>query len=262
MDPEVFDQFLMRAVTLAIEKNEEMFRCPNPACGSVVERVQAVDSPAHVRMAYENSSLSPEAQAHLDQYRFRCRDCSTEFCSSCFRTPYHVGFTCSQFTEYLNGRRCRYCESSINDQERGLSGPRKFDDVCDEEECQEKMKDACVAVHPCGHPCGGVEGETHHLPCLHEDCVKGGRQDESDFCNVCFVEGLGSAPCIQLECSHILHYRCALAKLRQRWPSARVTFGFRDCPICKTPMNHPALEEELRPIAKMEEEIAVRISLV
>ena len=51
MDPEVFDQFLMRAVTLAIEKNEEMFRCPNPACGSVVERVQAVDSPAHVRMA-------------------------------------------------------------------------------------------------------------------------------------------------------------------------------------------------------------------
>lgn len=31
-----------------------------------------------------------------NENRFRCRECQTEFCASCHKTPYHLGFTCEK----------------------------------------------------------------------------------------------------------------------------------------------------------------------
>ena len=44
-------------------------------------------------------------------------------------------------------------------------------------------------------------------------------QTADEFCNICWIDDLGSAPSIQLECGHVFHYQCVLDKLEQRWPS-------------------------------------------
>ncbi|CAI5969893.1 unnamed protein product [Closterium sp. NIES-65] len=44
--------------------------------------------------------------------------------------------------------------------------------VCGEEQCRERLRDACTRVGPCGHACGGVRGEVDCLPCLHDACVE------------------------------------------------------------------------------------------
>jgi E3 ubiquitin-protein ligase MYCBP2 len=44
---------------------------------------------------------------------------------------------------------------------------------------------------PCGHPCAGIKGESKCLPCLRDDCPSKNMEiDGSDYCNICFVEGL------------------------------------------------------------------------
>lgn len=136
--------------------------------------------------------------------------------------------------------------------------PTQSEDICKEQECQEKKKIACTKIHACGHPCGGVKGEETCLPCLHEDCVKEDQTSAEDWCSICYVEDLGSAPSIQLSsCSHILHYQCVLNKLQQKWPSPRITFGFWNCPECKEEMKHPQLEEALAPLRELYDEISV-----
>ena len=62
---------------------------------------------------------------------------------------------------------------------------------------------ACDKILKCGHPCYGVKGEKKCLPCLNEKCetnveIRKQLKDQkgSDYCNICFVEGLENAPTI------------------------------------------------------------------
>ncbi len=80
-------------------------------------------------------------------------------------------------------------------------------------------------------------------------------QVSSDFCNICWTDELGAAPVIQLECGHVFHSECVKQKLSKGWPSARITFSFLDCALCKKSMKHPILDELIDPIKKLYEEI-------
>ena len=55
---------------------------------------------------------------------------------------------------------CKYCGAS------SCAAMPVLDGVCSQEECQGYLASACVKTLPCGHPCGGIAGETKCLPCL------------------------------------------------------------------------------------------------
>jgi len=80
----------------------------------------------------------------------------------------------------------------------------------------------------------------------------------SDFCNICWVEDLGSAPCIQLDCGHIFHHSCATSKISNGWSGARISFGFLDCALCKKQMSHPALASDLKPLLQLYEQVKAK----
>eukprot|EP00753_Platysulcus_tardus_P014804 PLAT4540.1.p1 GENE.PLAT4540.1~~PLAT4540.1.p1 ORF type:complete len:829 (+),score=264.74 PLAT4540.1:25-2487(+) len=77
-------------------------------------------------------------------------------------------------------------------------------------------------------------------------------QAADDYCNICWVDELSAAPCVQLSCGHLFHASCMKQKLAGRWPGQRITFGFLRCPLC-TAVAHsfdPAfpLKDELEPM--------------
>ena len=165
--------------------------------------------------------------AHKQANRFRCRECSTEFCAECSATPYHLGYTCEQYVKFKDSVHCRFCDSPI----KGNASQAAKDplwDVCKDAACKEKKKLSCVKRHErCGHACGGVRDEDECLPCLHEDCCKE-QQNAEDFCNICWTDGLGAAPVLKLYCGHFFHAECIIRKVQDGWPSARITFAFME----------------------------------
>lgn len=141
-----------------------------------------------------------------------------------------------------NLRKCRYCESVINKVD--TTALKVFQSICKSDECQKKAKKACTKIHDCGHPCCGVLKEVNCLPCLEDSCAeqRGPElldQKGSDYCNICFVEGLNNSPSIRVDCGHIFHYDCLAKRLELRWTRPRVTFNFCLCPLCKRWMDFP-----------------------
>ena len=98
---------------------------------------------------------------------------------------------------------------------------------------------------PCGHPCGGIAGETKCMPCLEPECID--RYNEKpttvvkipdghtvdDYCTICWSDGLRAQASVQLACGHIFHIDCILKRLKIRWITPRIVFGFLQCPTCK-----------------------------
>ncbi|XP_076385847.1 MYC binding protein highwire isoform X12 [Megachile rotundata] len=145
---------------------------------------------------------------------------------------------------------CRFCGTTEN------TGLLAIGNVCADHECQEHAKNACTKVHPCGHICGGVQNEKTCLPCLHR-CLPGTdlKQDADDMCMICFTEALSAAPAIQLQCGHVFHLHCCKHVLMKRWVGPRITFGFSLCPICKVPMEHATLAEQLSGIKELYDDV-------
>ncbi len=152
--------------------------------------------------------------------------------------------------------KCRFCGAAL------ASGTR-LSDVCESEECQELSQFACRKIHTCGHACGGVVDEETCLPCL-QGCDKDRllkdkvSQDHEDQCMICFTSSLGEEPSVRLCCGHVFHFQCTKRLLASRWNGPRVTFGFAQCPICKTSIvddTLPCLREELLPIKVLFEEV-------
>ena len=135
-----------------------------------------------------------------------------------------------------------------------------MDSVCQDKECLELVKLACQKVHPCGHHCGGIIHEEDCLPCLHgcssqQEGTPLLRQDADDMCMICFTEALSPIPSILLKCGHVFHFNCCKTVLEKRWNGPRITFGFRNCPICKAKIEHEALKALLEPLDALEEDV-------
>ncbi|GAB5353310.1 hypothetical protein AAMO2058_000026100 [Amorphochlora amoebiformis] len=128
-----------------------------------------------------------------------------------------------------------------------------FGDICNKPECSEKRQLACTSRLPCGHPCQGVRGESKHLPCMH--CTK--NIDPTDFCNICYVEGLKDAPCIQSngKCKHIFHLKCVVDRISAGYNGARINFKFITCPLCNNEIEHPALTKAMKPWLRLRKSI-------
>ena len=149
-----------------------------------------------------------------------------------------------------NFSTCRFCLRQSSPEHPVM------DSLCSDKECIEHSKLACTSILPCGHFCGGILNETNCLPCLHGCSGSSGlRQDADDMCMICFTEALWPIPSIQLECGHVFHYQCCSKILEKRWTGPRITFGFRNCPICKAKMGHEALKPLLDPIDSLYDDV-------
>lgn len=146
---------------------------------------------------------------------------------------------------------CRFCGNI------GTTGLLAIGNICAEAECQEHGKNTCSKTLACGHQCGGIKNELLCLPCLHGCSNVNGelKQDADDMCMICFIEALSCAPSIQLKCGHVFHLNCCKNVLARQWPGPRITFSFSLCPICKMPIEHPVLEELLKPIRNLFEDV-------
>ena len=81
------------------------------------------------------------------------------------------------------------------------------------------------------------------------------RQDADDMCMICFSEALCCAPVISLSCGHMFHHQCTVDALSRKWPGPRITFNFALCPICKAPIEHQLLREQLQPVWELQEDV-------
>jgi len=191
-----------------------------------------------------------EVSSFRQLHRFRCRKCFIDFCDVCRVTPFHDQFTCASLAAYEKAPKCRYCNERVT----GVEGDANSIVVCNAAECQAKKVVACDTIHKCGHPCGGLRFEAKHLPCLNENCVDGGQLSD-DFCNICWVDELGAAPSIQLNCGHVFHFNCVKQRIDSRWGGARISFAFAGCPLCHKTMEHPALLRMQRKVTVLRESI-------
>lgn len=72
-----------------------------------------------------------------------------------------------------------------------------------------------------------------------------------DMCPICFCEEIGKAPCLELECGHVMHYECVLKRLSGKWSGLDISFTFASCPICKQKIDHPLLTEQLEDVQEL-----------
>jgi RCR-type E3 ubiquitin transferase len=73
---------------------------------------------------------------------------------------------------------------------------------------------------------------------------------------VCYTDAIGQAPALRLDCGHAFHFACIESLLKARWNGPRITFGFRNCPLCKgTPAKHPMLAPLTDPIDALEDTV-------
>lgn len=212
---------------------------------------------------------------------FHSRTCDANFCTSCRALPYHLGHTCEGHRAYVAAVHCRYCQDTL-DETAAATALATGLPVCGAESCQQYQKRACTHRYErCRHACFGVIGEADHPHCMNEECEEAAEDvpaaasptshlpsstprlpySGDDLCSICYVDELRSAPVIRLSsCGHVLHEHCVLSKLRQGPPSARLTFGFLECPTCKVRMDHPsdAIQSLLAPAVRQYEEIGAK----
>ena len=251
---EAFKKLQDEALKAVIDSDQSIVRCP---CGNWIE-VEEGKVDYNVK-DHEGNQISNQAAEHMSKYRIRWSACKNNFCTKCITQPYHIGKSCKEHKEFSESIKCRFCGDAI---QAGIAGGA-FKDVCKKKECKGMIKQSCDKIHECGHPCKGFVREKKCLPCLHPEWVAENPEitmDENDesFCSICFVEGLGDKPSIQLGCRHIFHVDCIAEKVRQKWAGPRITFLFKTCPSCKQQIeapHHPEIKKLLEEASKLEEDI-------
>ena len=119
---------------------------------------------------------------------------------------------------------------------KGKASMVGFANVCTKGECKALMDLSCEKVKACGHNCKGFRGEKKCLPCLHEDCAAQSKLEnlpdvnDDSYCTICNTSGMGSEPCVLLECRHVYHLNCLLKNLNKKSVTPRIVFNFLNCP--------------------------------
>lgn len=204
--------------------------------------------------------LSKQYAEHMSQNRARCNECGVNFWVNWEVDPYHLGKTCEEFENFKDSIKCRFWGNPIS----YTKGDGVFSNVCDDQECIDKIDEWWDQTLDWGHPCKGFANEQECLPCLHPDCVEQNpdltlNENDESYCAICFISGIGDSPSIQLGCRHIFHVDCILEKVRQKWSGPRITFLFKTCPSWKSEIDvdhHPELSELLSEANKLEEQIS------
>lgn len=158
----------------------------------------------------------------------------------------------ARFASATVADRCRFCERDLTLDTRSRVPPRSpaLENVCNDATCEANAKACCARIKDCGHACGGVCEEEKCLPCFHG--CDGKHVEASAHCTICY-DTFASSPALQLECGHFFHAECVRTLLRMKWNGPRITFGFMDCPMCKTRMAHMALRDVLEPLKALED---------
>ena len=162
----------------------------------------------------KGQKISEEAAVYMSKHRFRCPNCSSTMCATCGVTPYHDAFNCESYRQSANRPLCRSCKKPLEGEQ------------CQDAECIARSQNGCGKTLQCGHLCYGAKDEVLCPPCLK--CTGA----EGDYCVICHCEELSSAPCVKLECNHLLHIHCLETILGRRWLGPRITFKFAKCPSC------------------------------
>jgi len=258
---------LGKALQEKLEKMQEMFnmskteglvKCPAETCGFTFVGEPGKVIKGQIERGRNNLPLNETALNHKAKHRFRCPQCKSNFCGQCSESPYHLGDTCETFKMWKQSKKCRFCHATIDPQKIHHKPNWQFpgwDNVCHLEECQKRRDQSCGKVHRCGHVCIGIRDEKRCPPCFHPDCAPKGGSNQEDFCSICWTEDWTAAPCVQLECKHVVHYHCLMKKLEKRWPAARLVFNYMTCGECKKPIKHP----ELRNILNSHEDLKRKV---
>ena len=178
----------------------------------------------------KNVKLTREAAIDYAKNRVRCPRCTKDFCATCKVMPYHVGKTCEQFKNFKKALKCRFCDTEIK---MNNQGPQP--DVCNSQECKDRYNLSCKKTLHCGHHCFGCQNDRTCPPCLNSKCEEYKNifnQDADEYCNICFTEGLGSAPVVMLSCNHFVHFTCIQKRLASKWVGPKITFNHCLCPVC------------------------------
>merc|ERR1712232_1370355 len=156
---------------------------------------------------------------------------------------------------------CRFCDRTLTEKNKAVdeyidAHETLKDAVCNDPFCINAAKNVCTKRLPCGHVCCGIRGEEVCLPCLEADCeahiASEMKEDRDTYCNICYTDTLAAQPTVLLlSCGHAFHFECVSKMLELRYNGARITFGFRGCPLCKKDMRHPGLKKLNDPLDKL-----------
>lgn len=58
----------------------------------------------------------------------------------------------------------------------------------------------------------------------------------TELCTICYTCELEEEACVRLVCGHVFHANCVMQMLTHRYSTSKITFGYLDCPSCKTQM--------------------------
>lgn len=177
-----------------------------------------------------SQGLTPAQIECAAKNRMLCNECHISMCTECGAVPFHVGETCEEHKWYVEGYICRICGHAAN--------PSSAEQIalltCGKPECVKLAEEMCDHVHPCGHACVGVKGETVHPEC--PECSIGG-----SLCPKCDHELWGS-PCLRLDCGHTIHRDCALKIIRRGFSGPVLKLPLCPAPGCGEFVRHRELQ--------------------
>lgn len=206
-----------------INSNKTLIKCPNKRCLEIYEYI-----------GHSSAEFSPYCNIMDKNYssyasdRILCRTCNTEFCKKCNLDPYHVGFTCSQYKEYLESDKCKYCLGMIN----------KIDNMCKNTECIEYTKICPNLDTTCGHPNYGFNKYEVCLQCTNDYNM------EKEMCYICMTDELHKKPCIKLECGHIYHLNCLEHRFTSKHNTSHINLNYTYCSVCNFRVSHPYINDK------------------
>jgi len=240
------DAVQLKLTLQALDQDPNVVQCPAPGCSCRIEKRNDEQHKSGgkqrsvLRVAPDGQELTLRAARHMQTYRLRCPECSTNFCAGCLAVPYHTSFTCEQNKERSEARPCRFCSAP-------LPPSAKDGATCGAADCKTALEGVCDVRHKsCKHWCTGVFGEAKCGPCL--ECSG----DADEFCNICWTDAIRAQPCITLGCGHTFHLLCVRQRLEKRWPTAKISFSFAECPLCRVWVDHPQLKAPLNEIKKLQ----------